>query len=263
MVSNYFRSGYAIINPKVNIIHITISFSRSDGIEMNAVYLGTIALLLSAVLVSGCISPQSTPQETPLPPVTTDPVPVRTIGTTATPVTTETLLLQQTTAANRTETITTHLPYGITISYPQDWMLEETGVSVTRDYGRDVINVANLYSPAIPPGRKMGVLNPDRSDNTILTIDVDESGATDFESYFNHATVALQDEYGKIDITRHNLQLRISGYKAYRMDFDAPDLRGTYLFTQADGTVYIFAFSNPTPYSSEVETIYRSIIISP
>jgi hypothetical protein len=234
------------------------------ALKMNyAVYLSTISLLLSAVLLSGCISSQSTYQDKPLPLVTPDPTQVRTIVTTATPITTETPLLQQTTAANRTETITTDLLYGITISYPQDWILEETGVNVTRDYGRDVINVANLYSPAIPSGRKMAGLNPDTSDNTVLTVDVDEAGATDFEGYFNHVTVALQDEYGKIDITRHNLQLKISGYKAYQMDFDAKDLRGTYIFTKVDGTVYIFAFSNPTPYSSEVEAIYRSIIISP
>ena len=56
--------------------------------------------------------------------------------------------------------------------------------------------------------------------------------------------------------------LKISGYKAYKMDFDAKDLRGKYLFTNVDGTVYIFAFSNPSPYSSEVEAMYRSIVIS-
>lgn len=226
-------------------------------------YLGTLSLLLSVVILSGCISSQPAHQEKSLPLVTTDPDQVRTIVTTVTPITTKTPTLQQTTAANQTDTITLNLPYGITISYPQDWILEETGVNVTRDYGRDVINVANLYSQAIPPGRKMAGLNPDTSDNTVLTVDVDTAGVTDFEGYFNHVTVALQDEYGKIEITRHNVQLKISGYKAYQMDFDAKDLRGTYIFTNVGGTVYIFAFSNPSPYSSEVEAMYRSIIISP
>ena len=109
----------------------------------------------------------------------------------------------------------------------------------------------------------MAGLNPDTSDNTILTIDIDNSGVTDFDGYFNHATLALQNEYGKIDITKHNLQLKISGYKSYQMDFDAQGLRGTYIFTKAGGMVYIFSFSNPTPYSSEVVAIYRSIIIHP
>ena len=141
--------------------------------------------------------------------------------------------------------------------------MEETGVTVTRDYGRDVVNIANFYSPVIPPGRDTAGPNPDRSRNTILTIDIDKAGVTDFERYFNLVSLALQDEYGSIDITKHNLQLRISGYKSYQMDFDTATLRGTYIFTKVGGTVYIFAFSNPTPYSSEVEAMYRSVIISP
>jgi hypothetical protein len=142
-------------------------------------------------------------------------------------------------------------------------MLEETGVPVTRDFGREVVNVANVYSPEIPPWRRMAGQNPDPSDRTILTIDVDESGGTDLEGYLNKATLALQDEYGSIDITGHNLQLTISGYRAYRIDFDAKDLRETCLFTKAGGKMYIFSFSNPTPFSSEVEAMYKSLIISP
>lgn len=246
---------------------ITISFLWESFVmasKMNyTVYLGTLILLLSVVILSGCISLQTAPQDKPLPLVTTNSGQVLTIVTTAIPTTIKTPLLHQTTAVKVTETITKNLPYGITISYPEDWILEETGVNVTRDYGRDVINVANLYSPTIPPARKMAGLNPDTSDNTILTIDIDNSGITDFDRYFNQVTVALQDEYGKIDITRHNLQLKISGYKSYQMDFDAQDLRATYIFTKAGGMVYIFSFSNPTPYSSEVVALYRSIIISP
>jgi hypothetical protein len=264
MVFHGSGSGHLIINPKCNYhadnhLLFTVTSVMAGNMKY-AEYLALIALVLSAVLVSGCISSQPAPQDNPLPPLTTEPARALTTGTT---VTTGTPPVHQTTTVTPAETITTTLPYGITISCPRDWIVEETGVTIERDYGREVVNVANLYSPMIPPGRKMGGLNPDASDNTILTVDVDEAGATDLESYFNHATVALQDEYGKIDITRHNLQLSISGYKAYRLDFDAQDLRGTYLFTQAGGRMYIFSFSNPTPYSSEVEAIYRSIIISP
>jgi hypothetical protein len=226
-------------------------------------------LLLSFVLLSGCISMQPAPRDTPPPLLAPDTaqagtsVPAGTPATTAAPVTTATALLQQTAPADRTDTVTTDLPYGITISCPRDWVLEETGVPVTRDYGRDVVSIANLYSPALPPWRRMAGQNPDPSDRTILTVDVDDAGETGLEDYFNRVTVALQDEYGSIDITRHNLQLSISGYKAYRMDFDAKDLRGTYIFTKAGGRVYIFSFTNPTPYSSEVEAMYKSIVISP
>ena len=168
-------------------------------------YLPLIVLLLAILMSAGCISGNQNITQTPTPQVIYVTV-IVTPNITSTPITTEIPMLQQTTAANRTETITTNLPYGITISYPQDWILEETGVNVTRDYGRDIINVANLYSPAIPPERKMTGPNPDTSDNTILTIDVDDTGVTDFEGYFNHVGLALQDEYVSMDITSHDLQ---------------------------------------------------------
>lgn len=224
---------------------------------------GTVVLLLSAIIVAGCSSSPSAPPGTPFPLVTSDPDPVRTITTAALPVTTAPPLQHQTTAAPPAAIITTSLPYGITISRPHDWMMEETGVVVTRDYGREVLNIANFFSPAIRPGRDMPGPNPDRSRNTILTIDADNAGETDLESYYNHAVLALQDEYGSIDITGHNAQIRISGYRSYQLDFDTDTIRGKYLFTKVGGTMYIFGFTNPSPYSSEVEAMYRSIIITP
>jgi hypothetical protein len=53
------------------------------------------------------------------------------------------------------------------------------------------------------------------------------------------------------------------GYKSYELDFDTKDMRGKYIFTNVHGTIYIFSFRNPSPYSKEVENIYKSIIISP
>lgn len=227
------------------------------------------ALLLVFVLVAGCIASHSSPPDTPQPLQTPDTPPAITSApaaipvTSAAPVTTATALLPQTAPARAADTITENLPYGITLSHPPDWVLEETGVPVTRDYGREVISIANLFSPEIPPWRRMAGNNPDPSDHTILTVDVDENGGTDLEGYFNRATVALQRGYGSIDITRHNFQLSIAGSRAYRLDFDAKDLRGTYIFTRAGGRVYIFSFSNPTPFSSEIEEMVRSIALAP
>jgi len=226
-------------------------------------------VLLLLVLAAGCTAPHASPQDTPPPLLTPDATPARTSAPaavpspSAVPVTTAATLLPQTTAAGAAGAITANLPYGVTLSYPKDWVPEETGVTVTRDYGREVLNIANIYSPEIPPWRRMAGQNPDPSDRTIMTIDVDDSGETELEDYLNRATVALQDAYGSIDITRHNLQLSISGFRAYRMDFDAKDLRGTYIFTRAGGKVYIFSFSNPTPSSAEIEEMIRSITISP
>jgi hypothetical protein len=46
--------------------------------------------------------------------------------------------------------------------------------------------------------------------------------------------------------------------------FDTDKMRGTYIFTNVDGMIYIFAFKNPSPYSAEVRDMYKSIsIVSP
>jgi hypothetical protein len=227
--------------------------------RMDGVYAGIVAVLVVLVMVSGCSSPFSASRQTPAPLVTTEAV---VITTTALPFTTAPPLPQPVTSAPPA-TITGRLPYGVTIAYPEGWLLEETGVEVIRDYGRTVFNIANIFSPAIGPGRAMPGPNPDRSQYTILTIDVDPAAGADFEDYFNKAVLALQDEYGSITITRHSSQLRISGYRSYQMDFDAEDLRASYIFTKAGSAVYIFSFSNPSPYSAEVEAIYRSIVIAP
>jgi hypothetical protein len=227
---------------------------------------GIAVLLVAIVLVSGCISLQFTPWTTPAQPATPEPVPVRTAAPTPPPPAT---LPPAPTAAPLPvtsappATITGSLPYGVTITYPEGWLLEETGVEVIRDYGRTVFNIANLFSPAIGPVRAMPGPNPDRSQYTILTVDVDPAAGADLEDYFNKAVLALQDEYGSITITRHSSQLSISGYRSYQLDFDAEDLRASYIFTKAGSSVYIFSFSNPSPYSAEVEAIYRSLVIAP
>jgi len=172
---------------------------------------------------------------------------------------------------DRSDMRTADLKEGITISYPADWRMEETGIPVLSDYGRDVINIANFYSPDITSDRAFAASpNPDTSRYTVMNVDVDPVAAPDFEQYFNLATVAIQKQYPDAKITKRNVVLKLSvtdvypaGYKAYELDFDTDDMRGKYLFTNVHGTIYIFSFRNPSPYSKEVENIYKSIIISP
>jgi len=172
---------------------------------------------------------------------------------------------------SQTGMTTAHLDYGVTISYPVDWKKEDRDVMVMRDYGRSVINIANLYSPNIYSDRiNAAGSNPDKQKYTSLTIDVDPVATSDFEQYFNLATLAVGNQYEDLEITKRNVVLRISitdtfpaGYKSYELDFDTGDMRGKYIFTNVDGTIYIFAFRNPSPYSKEIEDIYKSIIISP
>jgi hypothetical protein len=214
---------------------------------------------MCAALSAGCIAPAKKVAENPplllVTPETTrdqNPAPQAAFG-------------------SQTGMTTANLDHGVTLSYPVDWRKEETGVRVLRDYGRNVISIANLYSPDITSDRAFAAApNPDKSRYTTLSIDVDPVATSDFERYFNLATLAVRNKYGNVDITKRNVVLRISitntfpaGYKSYELDFDTNDMRGRYIFTHVDGTVYIFAYRNPSPYSKEVEDIYKSIIITP
>ncbi len=235
-------------------------------------FTGTICvvlILVFTVFIAGCTSATTSsngnpPQQSP----TANPVPTyQTVYQTIAQTTPYTI-----TTSSQTPTTTISLSNGVTITYPNDWQLEEPSTPVTpRDYGRSTINIANFYSPDITPDRAlMGQPNIDTSNYTTMSIDVDPQPVSDFEQYFNLVAISLQNTYGHIDITKHNYQLKISttdtfaGYKSYEMDFDANNLRGSYIFTNVDGTIYIFACKNPSPYSVEVKDMVKSIrIISP
>ena len=231
---------------------------KADGIT-GIQYLLVIVLIAGAVLLAGCVTSQKkSPAEQPLLLVT----PEASSDANAGPA--------QPAFGSQTGMTTAVLGHGITISYPVDWRKEETDTTVTRDYGRSVINVANFYSPEITSDRAFAAApNPDKARLTTLTVDVDPVAAPDFERYFNLATLAVQGQYSSVQITKRNVQLKISitntfpGYKSYELDFDTPDRRGRYLFTNVGGTIYVFSFRNPSPYSKEIEEIYKSIIIVP
>jgi|WetSurMetagenome_2_1015567.scaffolds.fasta_scaffold60279_2 hypothetical protein len=228
-----------------------------------------LALILAcAICCAGCIVPSLPATTTPVPTTavqTMIPTPVTAILT-PTPGTPEPTLTADTTPALKTATLSD----GVTITYPSDWEKEELSELALRDYGRTTTNIANFYSPDITQERKdSDGPNPDASTYSSLSIDVDPSPVTDFEQYFNLVTIALQNSYGAITITKHNYQLKVSpsdtfeGYKSYQMDFDTKTMRASYVFTNVDGTIYIFAFKNPSPYSVEVQDMVKSIVISP
>jgi hypothetical protein len=217
-----------------------------------------VLVLLCAVLSAGCASSPKKAPDQPLLTVTPEITADQNAG-------------QQPAFGSQTDMTTAALGHGITISYPVDWRKEEKSVTVVRDYGRNVVNIANFYSPNIMSDRAYAAApNPDKAKYTSLSIDVDPVPVPDFERYFNLATLAVQNKYASTQITRRDVVLHISitdanpaGYKSYELDFDTPTMRGKYIFTNVEGTIYIFAFRNPSPYSKEVENIYKSIIIEP
>jgi len=213
----------------------------------------TVAILAAMLCCAGCTTSRTTsgvPMMTTVP-----PAPAQTPAATLT-------------AVPGTYLTFADLPEGITITYPADWEIEKVSSLTLKDYGRTTRTVADLYSPDITPDRaRSAEPNPDDSRNTHLSIDIEPELITNFEGYFHNASLALDSKYRKYKITKHNYQLQMSvtddfsGYPSYQLNFDGTGVRGSYIFTNVDGKVYIFAFRNPSPYSQEVADIIRSVRI--
>jgi hypothetical protein len=155
---------------------------------------------------------------------------------------------------------TANLPYGVTISYPNDWERQDVLTSGVRDYGQNTINIANFYSPNEIPG--------DTLSYNSLSIDLDQNVVEDFDQYFNQATLAVGKTYNP-QMEAHSYALKIAGYDSYELDFQTDDVKGTYIFTNVDGSIYIFAFKGPTKeiavrtLAGEIADMYKSIQLNP
>lgn len=206
-----------------------------------------------AVLFMGCTAPQQASSPT----VAASPVPTA-FTAAATEATSAPIA-----TVSEVPLLTANLPYGVAITYPQNWERKDVGTSEVRDYGRNTVNIANFFSPDALPG--------DSESYTTLGIDIDQSpDVTDLEQYFNLATVGLGKYYGpSFEITKHSYQLKISGYKSYELDWQTKDEKGLYIFTEAKGDVYIFAFKSKNKpvasgaYSAEIEQMYKSVGLNP
>ncbi|MCX6697833.1 MAG: hypothetical protein NTV84_09860 [Methanoregula sp.] len=156
--------------------------------------------------------------------------------------------------------ITASLPYGVTVSYPNDWERQNVLTSGVRDYGQNTVNIANFYSPNEIPG--------DTLSYNSLSIDVDQNVQADLDTYFNQATLAIGKTYDP-QMEAHSYSLKIAGYDSYELDFQSKDVKGSYIFTNADGSIYIFAFKGPTKpiavkaLSGEIVNMYKSIQLNP
>lgn len=158
--------------------------------------------------------------------------------------------------------VPTTLPYGITISVPGDWERQDVLTTGIRDYGQETINIANFFSPDEIPG--------DPQSYNSLSIDIDQNPQGTFDQYFNNATIAVGNTYSNpINIQAHSYALKISGFDSYELDFQSSDVKGTYIFTNAKGSIYIFAFKGPNKpaavnaLNSEIVDMYKSIQLNP
>ena len=158
--------------------------------------------------------------------------------------------------------VSVSLPYGVNISVPADWTRQDVLTSGVRDYGTTTVNIANFYSPGAIPG--------DQASYIALSVDIDQNPGTDFEKYFNNATLAVGKTYGvPIQMEAHSYTITISGYKSYELDFQTAEVKGTYIFTSTENGMYIFAFKVPNKpqavqvFQGEIVDIYKSIRINP
>jgi hypothetical protein len=159
-------------------------------------------------------------------------------------------------------TLSASLPYGVNITYPADWTRQDVLTNGVRDYGTTTLSIANFYSPNAIAG--------DQASYTSLSVDVDQNPGTDFEKYFNNATLAITKTYGDpTRVSAHSNTLTIAGYKTYELDFETAEVKGTYFFTSTENGMYIFAFKVPNKplavqaFQAQITDIYKSIRINP
>ena len=199
-----------------------------------------IVVVALSVLFAGCTQPAGQPAPAATTPAAQAPAPV----------------------AAGTGTNAVSLPYGVNLSVPADWTQAAPLAPGIRDYGTTTVNVANFFSPVIVPGKP--------ATYTSFGVDVDQNPGTDFEKYFNTATLAVGKTYSlPIQNSAQSITLKVSGYKTYELDFQTADVRGSYYFTYTGNAMYIFAFKSPNDQATvqaaqgEITDIVKSITINP
>lgn len=231
------------------------------AMNKKSLYLGScvVSLLIVCLFLGGCVS-SSSPQTSATPSSST---PVSTPVETTAPVTIVTTpVAAATTPAWSTYT---NSQYGITLSYPGTWEVQEPDTLAIRDYGRSTINIANFYSPG-------------KDTYAVFSVDIDPAASSDLEAYYNSAVLALQAYYPHWSMTKHNPQLKVSDYKAYRIDYKVEhedSIKYDYayqVYTIADKTPYIFTYQvqNIPPsdetyneYLDESQDMIKSVRFTP
>ncbi len=145
--------------------------------------------------------------------------------------------------------------YRFSMQYPSGWVVQETDPAsclAVRDYGKKTCAVVTFYSP-----------KPDESGYSAVRVDVGAPFDGTLEEYFNQATVALEDLYHPLTLTRNNFQAHIANRPAYRLDYlkkNDPDRAGTAAFAMTmDHIPYIIVADN----GNLDETMLESFTILP
>ena len=208
----------------------------SHNIPFTAALLPAV-LLCTLMIAAGCTSPAAT-ANTPQPATAATPVP-------ASP-----------------GTYSATLAHGVTLALPAGWTEEDLNAVSFKDYNRSTLTLARFTSPVTSPG--------DAASANVLTVDFDAAPGAGFEDYFNAATLAVEKQYDTAEAhgIAKSSTLTVAGTKAYELDFQTNEVKGSYIFVSTDKGMYVFAFkgeNKPVPVHTlegEITDIVTSIRIA-
>ena len=195
-------------------------------------------------MAAGCIQP-TTFSKTPSPVSTAPTTPVTTV---APPATTASPVPMPTTSFNQYS----NSGYGFSIDYPSDWQKNELN-EPEPEISSHRYTVVEFYSPSFVRCNSEG--NDCVNVRSELKIEVDTNPvSTELETFFVK-DVARITNGGNVEITMRNAMFKLSGSKAYRLDYifrsDTENINVVSAYTILNDKAYIVTFHSHPPVRSE------------
>jgi hypothetical protein len=145
----------------------------------------------------------------------------------------------------------TNTQFGFSMDYPSDWEVNESNSLETPSLSR--YNVVNFYSSSVER------CNTDKSDcanvRATITVEVETApGTKELADYFVPETAKILAENGA-QITKRDALYKLSGVKAYRLDYDNEvngyDQNLNSAYTLINDKAYILTYRAYAPMRSE------------
>ena len=208
--------------------------------------------IIASLLVTGCIAPPAASDNKVTPPT---PVPTLSAVPTATPAT-STSLVVTTSKVTPVPTPTTSFNrysnslFGFSIDYPTDWQKNELN---QMDYSLTRYDVVEFYSPSFLR------CNTEKSDcvnvRSEVKIEVETNPvSTELETFFVKEVARMSSTSG-FEITKRDSMFKLSGAKAYRLDFtshsDSQEINVLSAYTIQNDKGYIITYHAHTPERDE------------
>jgi hypothetical protein len=208
---------------------------------LSALFLTHVVVIL---LVTGCIQPTTFSKTS----TSVSTAPTTLITTAAPPVLTASPVPTPATSFNQYS----NSKYGFSIDYPSDWQKNEIDkpepeISLHR------YSVVEFYSPSFVRCNSEGKDCVNVRSEVKIEVDTDPV-STELETFFVK-DVARITSGGNVEITMRNAMFKLSGAKAYRLDYnfrsDPEDIKVLSAYTILNGKGYIITFHAHAPVRSE------------